>query len=156
MTLFSRSCHGPNLPYPVLAPCLVHYVTPDVTAGSTSGVKINLGQSSCYFDQRSNFQLDLPRSKSIWFDASWREKHDGAHMKPLSFLVPKVFAKNGTSQICDFFTLNRPGGVKIWPKEVRLGTVGLRTSQGFVYSLSHRSISIRGEMEWEWQAPCAC
>ena len=33
-------------------------------------VKVNLGQSSCYFDLRSNFQLDLPSSKSIYFDAS--------------------------------------------------------------------------------------
>ena len=31
------------------------------------------------------FSLDLPRSKSICFDASWREKHDGAEIIPLSW-----------------------------------------------------------------------
>ena len=27
---------------------------------------------------------------------SWKEKHDGAEMNPLSFLIRKLFAKNGT------------------------------------------------------------
>ena len=39
--------------------------------------QLNLGQSSCFFDLWSNFQFDLSRSKSICFDASWREKHVG-------------------------------------------------------------------------------
>ena len=34
----------------------------DVAAGSTSGVKVKLGVSSCNFDLRSNFELDLSRS----------------------------------------------------------------------------------------------
>ena len=65
--------------------------------------QLNLGQPSCYFDPRSNFQLDLPRSTSLCFDASWREKHDGAQINPLSFLVQKLFAKNGTPQNCYLF-----------------------------------------------------
>ena len=52
-----------------------------------------------------------------------------------------------------FFTLTRPGGVKIWPKEVNSDTVGLRTFQGFVKSLFHSSISIRGEMAWKYPPP---
>ena len=47
-----------------------------VTAGSTWGVKFNLGQSSCYFDLRSSFQLDLPRSNNICSDAFRRAKHE--------------------------------------------------------------------------------
>ena len=70
-------------------------------------VKVNLCQSSCYFDLRSNFQLDLPRSKSIRFDASWREKHDNAWIIPLSFLVWKIFAKTCKSSNCHLFF--------IWP-----------------------------------------
>ena len=47
-----------------------------------------------------------------------------------------------------FFTLTRPGGVKIWPNEINSGTIGLRTSQGFVWFPFHSSTLIRGEMAW--------
>ena len=59
-------------------------------------------------------------------------------------------------KIAIFFSLTRPGGVKIWPKEVNSGTIGLGTSQGFVWSLSHSSISIRGEMAWGGCNPPMC
>ena len=93
-------------------------------------------------------------SKSIWFDASWREKHDGAWIIPLSFLVLKLFAKKTVNlKIAIFFSLTRPGGVRIWPKEVKSGTIRLSTSEGFVWLLSHSSISIRGEMAWGVATP---
>ena len=76
------------------------------------------------------------------------------------FLSLKVICKkNVNTQIAILFSLTRPGGVKIWPKEVNSGIIGLTTSQGFVWSLSHSSISIRGEMTWGLQPtnppPCA-
>ena len=55
----------PHLLYFVNSTFLVSIMRLDVTAGSTSGVKVNLGQPSCYFDLRSNFQLDLPRLENI-------------------------------------------------------------------------------------------
>ena len=76
-------------------------------------VKVNLGQSSCYFDLRSNFQFNLSRSKSICLDASSREKHDGSLTILPPFSVRKLFAKNGTSSNCYLFSLTWPGGVKI-------------------------------------------
>ena len=90
MALVTRSCHGPNgrftlscagsvfgtelMPYFVNSTFLVsksvirRYITVNFK------VKVNLGPSSCYFDLRSNFQLDISRSKIICFDASWKEK----------------------------------------------------------------------------------
>ena len=43
---------------------------------------------------RSNFFLDLLRSKSIRFDPSRREKHDGVIADSLSLLAQKLFVKN--------------------------------------------------------------
>ena len=64
--------------------------------------------------------------------------------------------KTVNPEIAIFFSLTRPGGVKILPKEVNSGTIGLGTSQGFVWSLFHSSISIRGEMAWGVATPtCA-
>ena len=113
MTLFTRSCHGPNGRFTlscagsVFGTQLMPYFVNSASVVSNNvirryirvmfKVKVNLGQSSCYFDLRSNFQLDLPRSKSICFDASWGEEHDGAWIIPLSFLVRKLFAKNHKS-----------------------------------------------------------
>ena len=120
MTSFTRSCHGPNGRFTlscaasVFGTQLMPYFVNSTSIVSNNvirryirvkfKVKVNLGQSSCYFDLRSNFQLDLPRSKSVCFDASWREKHDGAWIIPLSFLIRNLFAKNGkSSNRCLFF-----------------------------------------------------
>ena len=45
-------------------------------------------------DLRSNIDLDLSRSSCIWFDASWRDKHDGAWIIALALLVKKLLPKN--------------------------------------------------------------
>ena len=135
---FTLSCAGSVfgtelMPYFVNSTSLVLKNVIRRYIGVNFKVKVNLGQSSCYSDLRSNFQLDLPRSKSICFDASWREKHDGAEIIPVSFLVWKLFAKNRKSSN-HLFSLTRPGGFKIWRKEVNSGIIGLTTSQGFVWS----------------------
>ena len=73
------------------------------------------------------------------------------------FLSSKVICeKTVNPQIAIFFSLTRPGGVKIWPKKVNSGTIGLRTFQGFVWSLSHSSIPTRGEMAWGGLQPPMC
>ena len=36
---------------------------------------------------------DLSKSPCIWFDVPWREEHAGTRIKPLAFLVQKLFAK---------------------------------------------------------------
>ena len=137
----------------VLNCCRILSTTPSLCQKSVIGrynrvnfrVKVNLGQSSCYFDLRSNFQLDLSRSKSICFDVSQREKHDGAYIIPLSFLVRKV--------ICEKRCIIKSLSFLLWPDlegsrcDLKWSTrVALySTPQGFVWSLSH---SFRGEMAW--------
>ena len=54
---------------------MTHFVTPG---------------SSRDLDLRSNFQVDLSRSKSIPLDASRREEHDGATDKSVSLLDQKL------------------------------------------------------------------
>ena len=81
MTLFTRSCHGPNGRFTlscagsVFGTQLMPYFVNSTSIVSNNLIRryirvkfkvmVNLGQSSCYFDLGSNFQLDLPRSKSI-------------------------------------------------------------------------------------------
>ena len=110
-------------------------------------VKVNLGQSSfiMLLWPEVKFSTWSSEVKKYMFRCVLKRetKHDGAWIIPLSFLVSKLFAKKTIIlEIAIFFCLTRPGGVKIWPKEVNLGTIGLRTSQGFVRSSSHSSISI--------------
>ena len=79
MTLFTRTCHGPNgrftlycagtvfgtelMPYFVNSTSLVSKSVIRCYNRVKFMVKVNLGQSSCYFDLRSNFQLGLPSQK---------------------------------------------------------------------------------------------
>ena len=170
------SCHGPNGRFTlscaasVFGTQLMPYFVNSTSIVSNNvirryirvkfKVKVNLGQSSCYFDLRSNFQLNLPRSKKYIFQCNltretrWRLNYSAI------FLSSKVICENKTVnlKIAIFFSLTRPGGggVKIWPKEVNSGTTGLRTSQGVVWSSSHSFISIRGEMTWEVATPPPC
>ena len=119
MTSFTRSCHGPNgrftlscaasvfgthlMPYFVNSTSLVSKSVIRRYNKVNFKVKVNLGQSSCYFDLRSNSKLDLPSSKSICFDASGREKHDSALIIPLSFLVRSYLRKTVNPRIAIFF-----------------------------------------------------
>ena len=45
-------------------------------------------------DLRSNFEIDLFRSKCRYFNTFRRLEHDAAKIMSLAFLVQKVFAKN--------------------------------------------------------------
>ena len=46
------------------------------------------------FDLKSNVDLTLLWSPSIWFNAPWRKEHAGSRIKPLAFVVQKLLAKN--------------------------------------------------------------
>ena len=96
-------------------------------------VKVNLGQSSRYSDLRSNFQLDLPRSKV--YVSIGLEERNAMVLKLFRYLswFESYCKKAVHPHITIYFTLTRSGGVKIWPKEINSGIIGLRTSQGFVW-----------------------
>ena len=68
-------------------------------------------------DLRSNFPLDLSRSKCICFDASRREKHDGVRIILLSFFVQKLLAKDyvlrSWPEKATCFGLTRPGRSRV-------------------------------------------
>ena len=49
-------------------------------------------------DLRSNFEVDLSRSKYTWFDSSRRGKHDGITVIVVIFKMKKLFAKNYYAQ----------------------------------------------------------
>ena len=46
-------------------------------------------RSPCDLDLKSNFEIDLPRSWCMCFDAPWREKYDGIKINALSFIAEK-------------------------------------------------------------------
>ena len=48
----------------------------------------------CDLDLRSNFQVDLSRSRCICFDLSWCEKHDDGKIICLAVKMQKLYAKN--------------------------------------------------------------
>ena len=87
------------------------------------------------------FQVDLSRSTSTSFDASRREKHDGATPKSVSFLDKKLWAKNFWAQKWPFVTSQ----VTKWPRTLKKGTnrfVSWRPTRSF---LSRSASSIRGQ-----------
>ena len=47
--------------------------------------------SSCNLDLRSDFEIDLSRSKYVWYNVSWEEKHDSVKVIVLPFLYEKRF-----------------------------------------------------------------
>ena len=49
-------------------------------------------------DMRSNFEVDLLRSKYTWFDSSRRNKHDGSTFMAATSEMKKLFAKNYFTQ----------------------------------------------------------
>ena len=96
------------LPYPVLVPCLVHDALfcklhlPCIKSVIRSynkvnfRVKVNLGQSSCYFDLRSNFNLTF-RGKKVYVSM---------HLEERSAMVLKLFRY--LSKLESFFAKNDP------------------------------------------------
>ena len=51
---------------------------------------------------KSNFDLDLLRSNCTWFDAPWRDKHNGDTIVVLSFKTKTLSSKNHFGQIWPF------------------------------------------------------
>ena len=54
-------------------------------------------------DLRSNIDLTLLRSSCAWFNAPWRDEHAGTRIRPLAFLVQKLFAKKDKNRYFDVF-----------------------------------------------------
>ena len=61
----------------------------DVTAGSNSGIKVNLGQSSCYFELTSNFNLAF-RGQKVHVSMHLRERNTMVLKWIIIFLSSKV------------------------------------------------------------------
>ena len=66
---------------------------------------------------RSNFDLDLSKSIYIWFDASWRDKHDGIKIVALLLKLKILSSKNrfGFWKILAFWPLET--SILTWAKK---------------------------------------
>ena len=66
----------------------------------------------CDLDLRSNFEVDLSRSKYTWFDLSRCDKHDDITIIDVTFKMKTLFAKNYFAQnnLFDFGELYRLNG----------------------------------------------
>ena len=103
---------------------------------------------------RLNFQIDLPGSKCICFDASWREEYDGVSRFFSIFLSSKFIRKKYLPKSNIFlFDLTWKGqNVTLWSKS---GMVRFRTSRSFRLPLLRSSFSIRGQTSWGGHQPGA-
>ena len=55
-----------------------------------------------WLDLRSNFDLDLSRSNHKWFDAPWRDKHDGIKIVALPLKLKNLSSKNRLGTFWNF------------------------------------------------------
>ena len=55
-----------------------------------------------WLDLRSNFDLDLSRSNYTWFDAPWRDKHDGIKIVALPLKLKILSSKNRFGKFWNF------------------------------------------------------
>ena len=65
-----------------------------------------------YVDLRSNFDLDLSRLNYAWFDAPWRDKHDGIKIVALPLKFKILSSKNRFGKIWNF----DPWWPQFWPE----------------------------------------
>ena len=65
-----------------------------------------------WLDLRSNFDLDLSRSNYTWFDAPWRDKHDGIKIVALSLKLKILSSKNRFGKFWNF----DPWWPHFWPE----------------------------------------
>ena len=65
-----------------------------------------------WLDLRSNFDLDLSRSNYTWFDAPWREKHDGIKIVALPLNLKILSSKNRFGKFWNF----DPWWPQFWPE----------------------------------------
>ena len=127
MTLFFRSCHGPNGRFTLSCAISVsgtyEYITDAVFTvvcklhlSCVKNVMRHYNRVNCSGQGQFNSTIVLPWPEVKFL--TWpsevkkymlrcvlerREKHYGAQINPLSFLVQKLFAKNGTTQNCYLF-----------------------------------------------------
>ena len=83
-------------------------------------------------DLRSNIALKLLRSACIWFNVPWREEHDGTRMKPLGFIVEKLFViktfVQKTAILCFLSLAHKP---------LMLAQIWWNPGEGIVHELSN-------------------
>ena len=65
-----------------------------------------------WLDLRSNFDLDLSRSNYTWFDAPWRDKHDGIKIVALPLKLKLLSSKNRFGKFWNF----DPWWPQFWPE----------------------------------------
>ena len=65
-----------------------------------------------WLDPRSNFDLDLSRSNYTWFDAPWRDKHDGIKIVALPLKLKILSSKNRFGKFWNF----DPWWPQFWPE----------------------------------------
>ena len=65
-----------------------------------------------WLDLRSNFNLDLSKSFYIWFDAPYRDKHDGIKFVALSLKLKILLSKNRFGKFWNF----DPWRPQFWPE----------------------------------------
>ena len=65
-----------------------------------------------WLDLRSNFDLDLSRSNYTWFDAPWRDKHDGIKIVALPLKLKILSSKNHFGKFWNF----DPWWPQFWPE----------------------------------------
>ena len=63
-------------------------------------------------DLRSNFDLDLSRSNYTWFDAPWRDKHNGIKIVALPLKLKILSSKNRFGKFWNF----DPWWPQFWPE----------------------------------------
>ena len=63
-------------------------------------------------DLRSNFDLNLSRSSYTWFDAPWRDKHDGIKIVALPLKLKILSSKNRFGKFWNF----DPWWPQFWPE----------------------------------------
>ena len=82
-------------------------------------------------DLKSNFDLDLSRSKNISFNASRREKHDGTIADSLSFFVQTLFTKNGLRKKRLFWKLLTYRGLTVDLRSIFMKTFSKEEFKGY-------------------------
>ena len=65
-----------------------------------------------WLDLRSNFDRDLLRSNYTWFDAPWRDKHDGIKIVALPLQLKILSFKNRLENVWNF----KPWWPQFWPE----------------------------------------
>ena len=65
-----------------------------------------------WLDLRSNFDLELSRSNYTWFDAPWRDKHDGIKIVALPLQLKILSSKNRFGKFWKF----DPWWPQFWPE----------------------------------------